>query len=50
MSADLLAFDVPQNTRFVVGEKDQYGYRFTGFLNSDNFLVGWGLRVTAKKK
>ena len=45
VSADLLAFAVPQNTTFVVGYEDDDGDRVTGFLNSDKELVGWGLRV-----
>ena len=45
MSAGLLAFTVPENTTFVIGKKDEWGDRVTGFLNSDKQLVGWGLRV-----
>ena len=44
IAAGLLAFTVPPNTTFVVDEKDKRGARVTGFLNSDNELVGWGSR------
>ena len=45
ISAGLLAFTVPPNTTFVVDEKNAYGHRVTGFVNSDKRLVGWGLAV-----
>ena len=50
ISAGLLAFTVPPNTTFVVDEKDKYGGMVTGFLNSDKWLVGWGLIVCSNGK
>ena len=45
MSAGLLAFTVPEKTTLVIDKEVQDGDRVTGFLNSDNELVGWGLTV-----
>ena len=44
MAAGLLVFTLPQSTTFVVGREID-GCSYTGFLNNDNHLVGWGLEV-----
>ena len=36
IAAGLINFTVPVNTELVVGEEDRYGYKFTGFVDSDN--------------
>ena len=46
ISAGLITFTVPENSRFVVGEDDEYGDdRLTGFVNSNKQLTGWGFKV-----
>ena len=49
MSSGLITFNVPENTKFVVDERQNHAksgeYRATGFMNTNKKLVGWGYIV-----